>query len=68
MSHFTVMVFGDNPEELLAPFDENERVEEYKNGIIEEDEIKRFREYYIKENPHEENFSIKELYDIHGED
>ena len=27
MSHFTVMVVGENPEEQLAPFNENLKVE-----------------------------------------
>jgi hypothetical protein len=30
MSHFTVLVIGENPEEQLAPFSENLKVEEYE--------------------------------------
>jgi|APTNR8051073442_1049403.scaffolds.fasta_scaffold00075_74 hypothetical protein len=36
MSHYTVMVIGDNPEEQLAPFDENIEVDPYKNEDGEE--------------------------------
>jgi hypothetical protein len=39
MSHFTVLVIGENPEQQLAPFDENESVPEYvrytKEQLIE---------------------------------
>lgn len=38
MSHFTVMVIGDDPEGQLAPFDENESVEEYCTGEVSEDD------------------------------
>lgn len=31
MSHYSVIVIGDNPEEQLAPFDENLEVEEYED-------------------------------------
>ena len=39
MSHFTVLVIGENPEEQLAPFDENLIVDKYiistKEQVIE---------------------------------
>lgn len=47
MSHFTCLVTGDNPEELLAPYDENTDVEPYRKDIPQED-IDRMVEYYTK--------------------
>ena len=48
MSHFTVMVIGENPEEQLQPFDENLEVPQYikytKEQIIEK--IKKELEDY----------------------
>lgn len=67
MSHFTVMVFGDNPEELLAPYDENMKVEEYATDV-DENSIERFQKYYIEKHPEEKDLSVKELYKLHGED
>lgn len=34
MSHFVVMVIGDNPEQQLAPYDENLEVPEYCDGEV----------------------------------
>ena len=45
MSHSTVLVIGENPEEQLAPFDENLDVEPYKDHW-NEDYLKRFLEHY----------------------
>lgn len=36
MSHYTVMVIGENYEEILAPYDENLRVKEYMDRTKEE--------------------------------
>lgn len=48
MSHFTVMVIGEDPEEQLAPFDENMEMEPFvkftKEGLIA-DEKRRMQEY-----------------------
>ena len=68
MSHFTVLVVGDNPEEQLAPYDENIQMSEYKVGPISEEGLNRFRNYYIKDHPDEASLSIEELYKLHGED
>jgi hypothetical protein len=35
MSHFTVLIIGDNPEELLAPFDEGIQVEPYEDEELD---------------------------------
>lgn len=63
MSHFTVTVFGDNLEDLLAPFDENIEMER-----VDEESLDHFKKYCIKENPDESNLSMEELYKIHGND
>lgn len=49
MSHFTVMVIGDDPEGQLAPFDENEQVEEYCTCEVSEDDKQQMLDYYKKE-------------------
>lgn len=68
MSHFTVTVFGDNPEDLLAPFDESIEMERYENGRVDEERLIHFKEHCIKENSNESNLSMEELYKIHGID
>jgi hypothetical protein len=44
MSHYTVLVIGENPEEQLAPFDENKEMESYirytKEELIEDSKNK----------------------------
>ena len=52
MSHFTVMVIGDDVEGQLAPYDENLAVPKYKDGEVSHTDITRFLEYYKKK----ENF------------
>lgn len=46
MSHFAVMVIGENPEEQLAPYDENIEVPQYCAEEISEEEINEIRGYY----------------------
>ena len=48
MSHYTVLVIGDNPEEQLAPFDENSEVEEYARDVVDEEDKRNFLEFYKK--------------------
>lgn len=66
MSHFTVMVIGENPQEQLAPFDEDLKVEfvneseKYKT----EYETKKVREFYCDSNS---NWGVKihkKLFDL----
>lgn len=45
MSHFTVLVIGPNPEEQLAPFDENICVEPYPE-YQDEDSMRRMLSHY----------------------
>ena len=47
MSHFTVLVVGDNAEEQLAPYDENIEVEPYGEDWGDED-IALFEEHVMK--------------------
>ena len=49
MSHFTVLVIGDNPEDQLAPYNENTDVEDYVQDIVTEDEKQRFLNFYTDE-------------------
>ena len=46
MSHFTVMVFGENPEEQIAKYDENIVVEEYSVGFVKSEDKLGFLQYY----------------------
>ena len=66
MSHFAVMVIGDNVEEQLAKYDENIEVDEYCKGEVPEDEKKRMIEYYEREKGETFN-SFDECYEKHGE-
>lgn len=60
MSHFAVLVIGDNVEEQLAPYDENIEVEEYKRGLVSDEEKTRMIDYYSKK--HNFNGTFEECY------
>lgn len=62
MSHFVVMVIGENIEQQLAPFDENMEVPEYAVGEVSEDDKRAVIEYYAK--GHDKTF--EEVYAKHG--
>lgn len=62
MSHFTVLVIGDDPEDQLAPYSEDIRVNEYDRGPVGEEELRQFVEYY------ESGGDAKKLYAERGED
>ena len=66
MSHFAVMVIGDNVEEQLAKYDENIEVDEYCKGEVSEDEQKMMLDYYEREKGETFN-SFDECYEKHGE-
>lgn len=79
MSHFTVLVIGNEPEELLEPF--SEHIEVPKTSEVSEDEKQSFieaytivkpdRSYGIKDEAEAEKnklLSFDELYDQYGED
>ncbi len=54
MSHFTVLVIGENPEQQLEPYSENMEMEPYKE-YLSDDEIKKMKEYYTKMPPVEKS-------------
>ena len=66
MSHFTVLVIGDDVETQLAKYNENNETEPRVDCEVSDEEKERFLEYY-KEN---ENFegTFDECYEEHGED
>ena len=66
MSHFAVMVIGDNVEEQLSKYDENIEVDEYCKGEVSEDEQKMMLDYYEREKGETFN-SFDECYEKHGE-
>lgn len=67
MSHFTVMVIGDDPEEQLAPFDENTPVDEYCTGEVPEEDKRQMMDFYKKER-HSRFRSFEGCYKRYGED
>lgn len=66
MSHFAVMVAGQDIEELLAPYDENLETEPYLKGEV--DDFSSFREHYLKIYPEDSELSDILLYEKYGED
>lgn len=66
MSHFTVLVIGEDAELQLAPFDENIEVEEYLKGEVTPEEVDRFFQYYKEK--HDESGSLETLYEKWGEE
>ena len=75
MSHFTVLVIGDNVKKQLAKYDENIEMPEYVQGAISEEDMQRMVDYYNKENAIAIGTSDRTLveqfeayYEEHGED
>ena len=68
MSHYTVLVIGDDIEGQLAPFDENIDVPEYCSGEVSLEDQKRFKEFYTKEDSDLNNLSLKDLYNLKGKE
>ena len=69
MSHFTVMVIGDNPEEQLAPYSESIETEPRVREDVSEEDIQRMIDYYKNpENGGHEYPTFDELYENHGDD
>lgn len=48
MSHFTVLVIGENPEKQLKPYDENIEVPPYDKGEVSAEDIQEFITHYAK--------------------
>ena len=50
MSHFTVVIIGENPEEQLAPFDEEIEVPEYKKKVVSKKDKQMFINLYTTDS------------------
>lgn len=69
MSHFTVMVIGDNPEEQLAPYSEHIETEpRIRKEVSEEDKQEMIDFYKNPEKGGHEYPTFDELYENHGDD
>lgn len=66
MSHFVVLVIGENIDEQLEPFAEDLEMEPYSKGEVPQDEIDRFVDYYKEKGI--EFPTVKELYEKKGKD
>lgn len=67
MSHYTVLVIGENPEEQLAPFSENLEVPEYESDTVSQEEKDSFLAHYREENKISPEVNFEEAYAIYGE-
>lgn len=68
MSHFTVLVIGEDPEEKLAPFSENIEVPEYEIGTVSKEEKESFLSHYREEKKISPEVTFEEAYAIYGDD
>jgi len=66
MSHFTVLVVGENPENQLSPFDENLKVEfdDHTERFKTEYETESTKEFYCQSHSSWGMQITKDLYDI----
>lgn len=67
MSHFAVMVIGDDVEEQLSKYDENIEVDEYCKGEVSDEEKQSMLDYYKREKGETFN-SFDECYIKYGKD
>lgn len=67
MSHYVVLVIGDDPELQLEPFDESIEVDPYYVGIVSEEEKKSMLDYYNTKEGHYFS-SFEECYKAKGYD
>lgn len=67
MSHFTVLVIGDDPETQLAPYDENIVMEPYVKEAVSDEDKKSFMEFYLEKGAINEDVSFEDAYSQHGE-
>ena len=81
MSHFTVLIIGDEPEDQLVPYDESIEVAEYQRDLVSPEDKESFLNVYQNYDPtrtyaeisqHEANvnktLSFDELYEKYGDD
>jgi hypothetical protein len=66
MSHFTVLVIGDDVEDQLAPYDEGLETEPTCQGDVSQEDINRFVNHYKEKGISYP--TLKDLYDDKGED
>lgn len=62
MSHFAVMVIGENIEEQLEKYSEHIEVPEYVVGEVTEEDKKSFIKYYMREKNVIGTPNFEELY------
>lgn len=67
MSHFTVLVIGENPEALLEPYSESIRLPKYVRCLVTDEDKQRFVQYYCKEDDSLVP-DFDQLYEEHGKD
>lgn len=67
MSHYTVLVVGEDPEGQLEPYDEHLILEEYSYPISEESK-QQFIDHYFNEFPEETDSTFAMLYEKYGID
>lgn len=67
MSHYAVLVIGNDPEWQLAPFDEDLEVEPYIAEEVTEDDKQRMLDYY-NEKHNNKYITFEECYAENGED
>lgn len=65
MSHFAVIVIGNDIDKQLEPYDESIEVERYSKGVVSEYDKKRMMEFYKGEGSFD-NFD--ECYSLFGDD
>jgi hypothetical protein len=67
MSHYAVLVIGNDPDFQLAPFDENESVEPYLVGAVSDADKQSMLNFY-NEKHNNKYASFVDCYAEHGED
>jgi hypothetical protein len=68
MSHFTVLVIGENPEDQLAPYCENIEVAPYNKEVVSDEDIQRFMNHYREEKPQDKDLPFEDMYRKYGND
>jgi hypothetical protein len=64
--HFAIMVIGNNPDEILAPYDEG--IEVTSCIPLREKDKQDFLKYYKEKHPDKQDKSFEELYELFGND
>lgn len=64
MSHFVVMVIGEDAEDQLSPYDEGIEVDRYEVGVVTDEEKERMLKYYAEKGKKYSSFD--ECYEENG--